>query len=186
MIWIGTSGFQYPEWKGHFYPAKLPNAKMLAYYAGQFPTTEINYTFRQIPADTTINNWIAATPESFWFTLKILQQVTHIKRLRGCEALVGEFAAAARKFGPKLGIILVQLPPNFKKDLAVLGDFLGALPKDLRFTLEFRNESWFADDVYALLRQHKTALCIADSDKIHTPEIATAEFGYFRLRDEGY
>ncbi|HEY6168631.1 MAG TPA: DUF72 domain-containing protein [Verrucomicrobiae bacterium] len=186
MIWIGTSGFQYPEWKGKFYPAKLPTAKMLAYYAERFTTTESNYTFRSIPSAKTIANWLATTPERFRFALKAPQRITHIKRLIDCGAELRGFFEATRGLGAKLGPVLFQLPPNLKKDTGRLNDFLALLPDEMRAAFEFRHESWFSDDTFEMLKSHGAALCIADSEKLSTPVVMTAKFGYFRLRDEGY
>ena len=186
MIWIGTSGFQYPEWKGKFYPRDLPTKKMLGYYSERFNTTEINYTFRRIPSATTISSWSAETPATFRFTLKAPQQITHIKRLHDCEEVLTAFWEAASGLEKKIGMILFQLPPFFKKDIGVLSDFLASLPNSMRCAFEFRHESWFAEETFTALRSSNAALCIADSEKLHTPNVATSDVSYFRLRDEGY
>jgi uncharacterized protein YecE (DUF72 family) len=186
MIWIGTSGFQYPEWKGSFYPEKISAAKMLPFYAKHFPTTEINYSFRRIPSDKTLTNWKALTPEKFRFGFKALQEITHIKKLRECEGLLAAFSNALAGMNEKLGPILFQLPPFFKKDLPLLKDFLGALPKELNCAFEFRHPSWFDDETFAALKSHNAALCIAESEKLATPLAFTANFAYFRLRREDY
>jgi len=186
MIWIGTSGFQYPEWKGTFYPDKLAAKKMLAYYGAHFPTTESNYTFRTIPSVKTLSNWSAETPKNFRFTLKALQEITHFKRLRGCDELVGKLLEAATTLNGKLGTILFQLPPDFKRDLPVLDDFLAQLPHSMKCAFEFRHESWFADEVFDSLRAKNAALCIADSEELKSPVVLTADHAYFRLRNEGY
>jgi uncharacterized protein YecE (DUF72 family) len=186
MIWVGTSGFLYPEWKGSFYPAKIPPAKMLAYYSEHFPTTEINYTFRQLPSDKALTNWLAQTPEKFRFTLKALRQITDFQRLNGCEQLLRDFIGAAMKLGPKRGALLFQLPPSFKCDLPVLEDFLALLPLSAAAAFEFRHTSWFNDSVFDVLRRHDTALCIADSEKLTAPAVFTASTAYFRLRRVNY
>lgn len=186
MIWIGTSGFQYPEWKGTFYPEDLSAKKMLGYYAGHFPTTEVNYSFYRIPSVKTLSGWAAETPADFRFSLKAPQQMTHVKRLRDCRDVLERFWDAARNLREKLGAILFQLPPYFRKDIAVLKDFLGGLPPEMQSAFEFRHDSWFDDEVFAALRANKAALCIAESEKLATPVVATAEHGYFRLRDSGY
>ena len=186
MIWIGTSGFQYPEWKGSFYPAKMPAAKMLAYYSQRFATTEINYTFRQLPSDKTLANWRAQTPERFLFTLKALQQITEFQRLKNCEELLRGLLDAAAKLGPKRGALLFQLPPSFKCDLPVLEDFLALLPMDARAAFEFRHTSWFTDAVFEALQRRNAMLCIADSDKLTTPPVVTADACYLRLRQANY
>jgi len=186
MIWIGTSGFQYPEWKGSFYPEKMPPAKMLAFYSERFPTTEINYTFRQLPGDKTLANWIAQTPEQFRFTLKALQRMTDHQRLKNCEELLRGFIDAAMKLGSKRGALLFQLPPQFKCDLPVLEDFLRLMPPSVVAAFEFRHASWFTDAVFDALRRHNATLCIADSEKLTTPTVFTSANGYFRLRRVAY
>jgi uncharacterized protein YecE (DUF72 family) len=186
MIWIGTSGFLYPEWKGSFYPAKMPTTKMLSFYSQRFPTTEINYTFRQLPSDKALANWLAQTPEKFRFTLKALRRITEFQRLKGCEELLRDLIGAAMKLGPKRGALLFQLPSSFKCDLPGLEDFLALLPKSAAAAFEFRHTSWFNDSVFDALRRHDTALCIADSEKLTTPTVITASTAYFRLRRVNY
>jgi uncharacterized protein YecE (DUF72 family) len=186
ISWIGTSGFQYPEWKGSFYPAKLPASGMLKYYAERLTATEINYTFRSLPSAATITRWLGATPERFRFALKAPQRVTHFARLKDCREIIAAFHAAVAPLGEKMGPVLFQLPPNFSKDVEVLRTFLGELPTGLRTAWEFRHESWFADDVYAALREHGAALCLAESEDLATPTVITADFGYLRLRREDY
>ncbi len=185
-IRIGTSGYNYPAWKGSFYPSDLPTAKMLPYYAARFPTVEINATFYRMPTPKTVAGWAAATPEGFVLALKAPQRITHFARLRNVDDPLRFFCDAARTLGPKLGPLLFQLPPNFKKDTDRLAETLFQLPSDLRCAWEFRHESWLADDVYDLLGRRNAALCIADSEASSTPLVATADFGYLRLRDEGY
>ena len=186
MIRIGTSGYNYLEWRGSFYPEKLPTAKMLPYYAERFSTVEINYTFYRMPSAKTIAGWDAETPPGFCFALKAPQRITHFARLRGVDEPLRYFLDTARALGPKLGPILFQLPPNFPKDFGRLGDLLVQLPPGLRVGFEFRHPSWFSDDVYERLRAKNAALCIADTEKGTTALVATADFGYLRLRDEGY
>jgi uncharacterized protein YecE (DUF72 family) len=183
---VGTSGYNFPEWKGTFYPVKLPAAKMLPYYAEHFSAVEINYTFYRMPNAKTVSGWSQAVPAGFTFVLKASQRITHIGRLRDVDDPLRYFTETVRPLGDKLGPILFQLPPNFKKDLARLKDVLTLFPADLRCAWEFRHDSWFADDVYDALRTGNAALCVADTDAGHTPLVATADFGYFRLRDEGY
>ena len=183
---VGTSGYNYAEWKGTFYPAKLPAAQMLEYYARQLSTVEVNYTFYRMPNTKIVGGWDAATPAGFTFILKAPQRITHIARLRDVDDPLRFFLETARTLGPKLGPILFQLPPNFKKDLDRLNDLLTQFPADLRCAWEFRNDSWFTDDVYEALRVANAALCVADTEEKHTPLVATADFGYLRLRDEGY
>jgi uncharacterized protein YecE (DUF72 family) len=185
-IWIGTSGFQYKEWKGKFYPEDLSAAKLLGYYAERFSTTEINYTFRHTPSLKSIENWRDHTPAQFRFAFKAPQLVTHFAKLRDCADKVAFFAQAIAPMGTKLGPVLFQLPPTFKADLDVLKQFLAVLPKGLRAAFEFRHASWFEEPVYAALRKANAALCIAEDEKLATPLVATAKFGYLRLRREDY
>ncbi|HEX9610866.1 MAG TPA: DUF72 domain-containing protein [Gemmatimonadales bacterium] len=183
---VGTSGYNFPEWKGSFYPPKLPSAKWLEYYATQLGTVEINYTFYRMPSARTVAGWDAATPAAFAFVLKAPQRITHIARLKNVDEPLRFFLETARRLGPKLGPILFQLPPNFKKDVDLLGDLVTQFPADLRCAWEFRHASWFGDDVYEVLRTGNAALCVADTAEGTTPLEATADFGYVRLRDEGY
>jgi uncharacterized protein YecE (DUF72 family) len=184
--WIGTSGFQYAEWKGTFYPEKMPTAKMLPYYAERFSSTEINYTFRRFPSEKTINRWVAETPESFRFSLKAPERITHHARLKSCEETVYAFQRATAGLGAKLGPVLFQLPGAFKKDVPRLSDFLRELPREIQAAFEFRHASWFDEEVFSALRQCNAALCIAESADLATPPVATANFGYLRLRREDY
>jgi uncharacterized protein YecE (DUF72 family) len=184
--WLGTSGFQYPEWKGGFYPEKLPVSKMLAYYSERFSSTEINYTFRQIPKESTVAKWVEGTPENFRFTFKAPQKVTHFAKLKNCGDTMAYFHQVMLGLGEKRGAVLVQLPPNFEKDAGVLGEFLKGLPKKMKAALEFRHESWFDEEIYDLLRKHDIALCLAESAEVVTPREVTADFGYLRLRREDY
>jgi uncharacterized protein YecE (DUF72 family) len=184
--WVGTSGFQYPEWKGSFYPEDLPVKKMLPYYAGQFSTTEINYSFRRIPSKSTLASWAAATPAGFKFAFKAPQRITHFARLKDCEETLRFFATAVSDLGGKLGPILFQLPPKFIKNIERLQLFLRAIPRPVMAAFEFRDPSWFDDEVFSTLKEHDAALCIAETEEISTPQIATAHFGYLRLRREDF
>jgi uncharacterized protein YecE (DUF72 family) len=184
--WIGTSGFQYSEWKGTFYPEDLSAAKMLPFYAERFSTTEINYTFHRIPSPKTIENWCKLTPETFRFSLKAPQKVTHFARLRNCDDTVDYFYDVVLGLGSRLGPILFQLPPNLKKDTALLERFTECIPASMRAAFEFRDPSWFEDGVFEILRRRNVCLCVADSEKLATPFEATADWGYLRLRREDY
>lgn len=186
MIWIGTSGYNYPEWKGSFYPATLSAAKMLPYYAERFPTVEINYTFYRTPNEKVLEGWDKATPSPFRLTLKAPKRITHEARLRDCADRVRQFLETASTLGDKLGALLFQLPPNLKKDLPRLSAFVETFPPRVCAAFEFRHASWFDADVFHLLRGRNLALCVADSEKLSTPVEITADYGYFRLRDEGY
>jgi uncharacterized protein YecE (DUF72 family) len=186
QVLIGTSGFSYPAWRGGFYPEKLPETKMLAHYSGIFRAVEINNSFYRMPTAEVLARWSNETPAAFHFTLKSPKRITHDKRLVDVASSVERLAEAARALGEKLGPILFQLPPNMRKDLPRLDDFLASLPAGLRATVEFRHESWFADDVYACLRSRQAALCIAESETVATPLVATTDWGYLRLRREDY
>jgi uncharacterized protein YecE (DUF72 family) len=186
MYWIGTSGYDYPEWRGSFYPPELAAAKRLPFYASQFPTVEINYTFYHLPSERTLGGWVAQTPDHFRLTLKAPKRITHIARLRDCSELVGTFCAMATTLHDRLGALLFQLPPFLRKDVGVLGEFLSTVPRGTRAAFEFRHESWFDEEVFATLGAHDAALCVSDSEKVRTPVRTTAPFAYFRLRDEGY
>jgi len=185
-VLVGTSGYNYPEWRGTFYPEKFSTAKMLDYYSARFPTVEINYTFYRIPTEKLLAGWAAGTPDHFQFTLKAPRRITHDAKLQRCEDLLQTFCRTARTLGPKLGALLFQLPPTFKKDAAVLRAFVDLLPEGTRAAVEFRHASWLDVETFDLLRAKNVALCIADSEKMSTPAEVTADYAYFRLRDEGY
>lgn len=182
----GTSGFSYPSWKGSFYPADLPQAEMLAYYAARLPAVEVNNTFYRMPSANALAAWRDRVPAAFRFALKAPQRVTHRLRLRDAADPVGHFHRVAAELGDRLGPVLYQLPPGMKKDLPRLQDFLALLPAGDRVAFEFRHPSWFSDDVYGALRARNAALCVAESEKLEVPLVATADFGYLRLRREAY
>jgi uncharacterized protein YecE (DUF72 family) len=185
-IWVGTSGYNYPEWRGSFYPEKFPTAKMLPYYAERLSTVEINYTFYRSPNPKILEGWSAQTPEHFKFTLKAPKRITHDARLKDCADRVKYFLETARALGPKLAVLFFQLPPTFKKDIARFDAFLDTLPPGTITAFEFRHDSWLDNEVYQRLRMRNLALCIADSETRSTPVEITADYAYFRLRDEGY
>ena len=185
-VFVGTSGYNYPEWRGSFYPDKLATNKMLAYYAERFRTVEINYTFYRMPTEKLLAGWASGTPDGFTFTLKAPRRITHDSKLQRCEDVVQAFCRTAKTLGPKLAVLLFQLPPNFKKEIDILRTFLELLPEGTRAAFEFRHASWLDADTFDALRARNLALCIADSEKMHTPAEATADYAYFRLRDEGY
>jgi uncharacterized protein YecE (DUF72 family) len=186
MFWVGTSGYNYPEWKGSFYPDDLPAKKMLPYYAARFPTVEINYTFYRMPTEKLVSGWAGQTPAPYRLTLKAPRRITHDKRLKNTGDDVKFFCEVAGTLGEKLGTLLFQLPPFLRKDVALLDAFLGELPPDVRAAFEFRHASWFDEDVFARLAARNLAVCVADSEKLSTPVRITADYAYFRLRDEGY
>jgi uncharacterized protein YecE (DUF72 family) len=184
--WVGTSGFQYTEWKGNFYPEDLPTAKMLPYYAERLTTTEINYTFHRIPAAKTIENWNKLTPAKFRFALKAPQKITHWSKLRDCGDTMRFFHDVVSGLGEKLGPILFQLPPNFKKDAVLLAEFVNCFPTGMRAAFEFRHDSWFGDDVWEIFKSRNVALCLNETADFAAPKISTADYGYLRLRREDY
>ena len=184
--WIGTSGFQYAEWKGNFYPEDLSAAKMLPFYAERLNTTEINYTFHRIPAAKTIDNWNKLTPVRFRFALKAPQRITHWSKLRDCADTMRYFHEVTSGLGEKLGPVLFQLPPTFQKDTFVLADFVNCLPTGARAAFEFRHDSWFADEIWEILKRSNVALCINETGDFAAPTISTADYGYLRLRREDY
>ncbi len=185
---VGTSGYAYKEWKGSFYPEKLPDSEMLRFYGQHFTTVEINHTFYRMPAERILLQWAENVPSGFQFALKVNQKITHIQKLRNCEATLKRFLEVASVLadGDHLGPILVQLPPTFCADLSLLEEFLKLRPRAFRFALEVRHSSWHNEQTYALLRQQQTALCLAETDKESAPEVLTADFTYVRLRRETY
>ena len=181
-LWVGTSGFQYAEWKGTFYPEDLSTAKMLGYYAERLATTEINYTFHRIPSAKTIEGWWKGTPEHFRFSLKAPQKVTHFAKLRNCGDTLRYFHQVICDLEKKLGCVLFQLPPNLKKDAELLRAFLQDVPEGMRCAFEFRDASWFSDEIYDLLRAKNAALCLAESEDAKTPRVLTSDFGFHIIR----
>ena len=184
---VGTSGYSYPEWKGNFYPEKLAAKDMLHYYAERFPTVEINNTFYRMPKETVLQSWADQVPERFTFVLKASQKMTHIHRLKECGELLNYFFRVAGALGERLGPLLFQLPPNFKKDVPRLAAFFDAMPERRRVAFEFRHASWFDDEVYEALRARGAALCVADTgEEPAAPLVATTDWGYLRLRREEF
>ena len=185
-VLAGTSGFSYKEWKGSFYPEDLPAEHMLAYYSARLPAVEINNTFYRMPKPSMLEGWAAQVPAEFRFILKASQRITHRKRLQEAGDDVAYFFQTASTLGERLGPTLFQLPPNLKKDLPRLEAFLEVLPPKAPAAFEFRHASWFEEDVYAALRAHGSALCIAEDEELATPLVATAPWGYLRLRRQDY
>jgi uncharacterized protein YecE (DUF72 family) len=185
---VGTSGWAYPTWKPAFYPAKLAQKKFLEYYATQLNTVEVNFTFRQLVKETTIQNWIEQTPPSFRFSVKAHQVITHIKRLKATEDFLPRFLATIAPLASagKLGSVLFQLPPNLKADAALLKDFLAVVPRALPAAFEFRHESWFSESTWEVLKSHGAALCIAETEERTTPDVVTGPFAYYRFRKPTY
>jgi uncharacterized protein YecE (DUF72 family) len=188
MVYAGTSGWAYPTWKPDFYPAKLASAKFLNHYATRLNTVEVNYTFRRFPTEKLLRGWTENTPANFQFAIKAHQKITHVSRLRDVGDFTSDFLRSLQPLDEekKLGPVLFQMPPFLKCDLALLKEFLAALPRSLRAAFEFRHVSWFSEEVYAALRAANTALCNAESEKLETPDVQTADFAYLRLRKEEY
>jgi len=185
-VHTGTSGFSYPEWKGFFYPGDLPNAGMLSYYAGRLATVEINNTFYRMPKSEVVRSWAEQVPVEFRFVLKASRRITHFKRLKETEDVMGFMMGTAANLGDRLGAILFQLPSNFPKDLDRLRAFLPLIPKGVRAAFEFRHPSWQDDAVFDALAEHEAALCIADTEEEPARVVGTADWGYLRLRRPGY
>jgi uncharacterized protein YecE (DUF72 family) len=189
-LFVGTSGWAYPSWKPGFYPEGVPSRAFLHVYGARLTAVEVNFTFRNQVTTEQLQGWLDATPPGFRFAFKAPQGVTHFKRLRDCHSPVADFVdslSPARAAG-KLGPLLFQLPPNFKINLTLLDDLLSApslRDPEIKVALEFRHDSWFHEETYAVLRAHNAALCIAESDDLVTPEVHTADFSYYRLRCNG-
>jgi len=188
QLFTGTSGWAYPTWKPDFYPAKLAQKKFLGHYAKQLNTVEVNFTFRQLVKETTIQNWMEATPGHFRFGIKAHQVITHIKRLKDTQDFVPRFLATIEPLAAagKLGPVLFQLPPNLKVDAALLKDFLTLLPRTLPAAFEFRHASWFEDSTYEALKTSAAALCVAETETLTTPDVPTGGFVYYRFRKPSY
>jgi len=193
QLYVGTSGWAYPTWKPAFYPEKLAQKKFLSFYATKLNAVEVNYTFRQLVKESTVQNWIAETPAHFRFTIKAHQVLTHIKRLKDSEEFLRRFLSTleALERAQRLGPILFQLPPNLKADQALLAQFLKALPRNLRSAFEFRHESWFSGvtssgATWKTLRERNVALCVAETEERNTPDIVTADYAYYRYRKPSY
>ena len=190
VLRVGTSGYSYKEWRGSFYPEKLPDKQMLGYYSQRLATVEINYTFYQLPSARTPEGWVPQTPDGFLFALKANQKITGVLRLRNTETVMEAFLTGAAPLAAagRLGPLLLQLPPQFRADPVVLKDFLTVLPERpvLRWAMEFRHPSWFDDATLQLLEERGVALCVAETDERSTPDQRTAPFAYFRLRKTDY
>jgi uncharacterized protein YecE (DUF72 family) len=188
MFYAGTSGWAYAAWKPKFYPAKLPQKDFLMFYSTELNAVEVNYTFRRMLNEKIIASWVAQTPEHFRFALKAHQAITHFRRLKNAEEPLQRFVGSLQPLveAGRLGPVLFQLPPDCKADARLLNSFLELLPRNLRAAFEFRHASWFSEDIFAVLQRHKAALCIAESEKLQSPAVFTAEFSYFRLRKPEY
>lgn len=185
-LWVGTSGYSYKEWKGAFYPEKLPAKRYLEYYAERLSTVEINNTFYRFPAASLLEGWRDGTPVNFCFAVKANQGITHKGRLDGVETLTSDFVGRCEALGAKLGPILFQLPPYLRRDDERLARFVGSLPPGRRYAMEFRHGSWFEEPTFQTLRDAGVAFCVSEGDKLDSPRLATAGFCYVRLRRETY
>jgi len=184
-IRIGTSGWHYSHWKGPYYPKDLGADTFLEYYCRDFTTVEVNNTFYRLPSASTVSNWRDSTPKNFLFSVKMSRYVTHTKRLKAPKTSLRKFFSRIDHFEEKLGIILIQLPPNWKVNVDRLASFLDALPQSYRYTFEFRDESWLCEKVLTLLKEHGCALCLYEIAGKHTEEILTTDFTYIRLHGPG-
>jgi uncharacterized protein YecE (DUF72 family) len=187
-IYAWTSGWAYASWKPNFYPAKLSAKKFLEYYSSRLNSVEVNYTFRSIPTEKLLAGWIEATPPEFKFAIKAHQRITHFKRLRDAAGVTGEFLDSLQPLrkAKKLGPVLFQLRESFKCDAPLLEGFLKGLPRGTQAAFEFRNASWFCNEVYEVLRKANIALCLAESEDLEAPSVVTADFSYLRLRKKSY
>ncbi len=185
-VLVGTSGFSHAAWKGRFYPRDLPAGEQLSWYSRHLPAVEVDGTFYRVPTVETLARWRDQVPEAFRFTVKASQRITHRLRLAGALDSVNHFHRAVTELGPRLAAVLYQLPPVLHRDVPLLSAFLDDLPPEPRVAFEFRHRSWFTDEVFALLRRRHVALCVAESDDLRVPLVATADWGYVRLRCSAY
>jgi len=187
-LYCGTSGFAYPSWKPDFYPEKLASSKFLSFYATRLNAVEVNYTYRRLASSATLDKWIAATPDEFVFLPKAHMKITHVLKLENAEEFTRAFLESLNPLRDKnrLGPILFQLSPGFKVDVERLRRFAGLLPRGLHTAFEFRNASWFDEEVYSVLRDANVALCLAENENIAAPHVLTADFVYLRLRKPEY
>ena len=185
-VLVGTSGYSYKEWKGPFYPSDLAAGRFLRFYGEHLPTVEINNTFYRMPTAKLVEGWAAEVPETFTFAVKAPQRITHIAKLANVAELTATFVGFVSALGPRLGPLLFQLPPFLRKDVPRLAAFFEAAPKGPRYAFEFRHASWFDDEVWATLSAHGASLCVAEGEALESPLVATADWGYVRLRKDDY
>ena len=186
QLYVGTSGWAYTIWKPDFYPKNVASKNFLKYYATQLNTVEVNYTFRRSLTEKAATGWVGDVGPDFRFVLKANQFITHIKKLQNVEEPIQRFLGTLQPLSKQLGPVLFQLPPNIKADVALLRDFLALLPRNFKAAFEFRHASWFAEDIYQALRDHNATLCVAETEKLTTPEVRTANYIYFRFREPSY
>jgi uncharacterized protein YecE (DUF72 family) len=187
-LFCGTSGFSYPSWKPDFYPENVSGARFLHYYATRLNSVEINYTYRRFASRDMFEKWVAATPDTFLFLPKAHMIITHSLKLANADEFTRTFLNSLQPLAEhrRLGPILFQLAPSFKADAAVLAGFVKIIPDNLRIAFEFRNESWFDEEIYRILRDKNAGLCLAENEKLETPRVLTADFAYLRLRKPEY
>jgi len=186
-LYVGTSGYSYKEWKGTFYPDDLPDKQMLHFYGERFRSVEINNTFYRMPKASVLEAWANEVPADFMFVLKASQRITHHQRLKDADGSMSYLLEVAGALKERLGPLLFQLPPYLKKDAPRLREFLALLPSDRRAAFEFRHQSWFDDEVFGLLRDHRAVLCIAEAENdLEIPFVSTSDWGYLRLRRPDY
>ena len=180
---MGTSGWQYAHWRRVFYPPKLAQGSWLPYFAERFQTVEVNNTFYNLPERSVFESWRRATPDDFVFALKMSRYLTHLKRLHDPQEPVDRFMERAAGLGPKLGPVLIQLPPRYKQNLELLAETLRCFPPSVRVSVEFRDESWFTEETRSLLERYGAALCLADSPRRKQPMWRTADWGFVRFHE---
>lgn len=184
--WVGTSGYNYSEWRGPFYPSDATDNVLLRLYGERLSSVELNHTFFRPTSVRQMQAWAKEAPEKFAFSVKAPRGITHDLRLRDAADLVTDFFETARAMKTKLGVILFQIPPFLRRDVARLEDFLHQIPTGFRVAFEFRNRSWLTDEVFECLGRFGVALCAVDSAEREVPPQSTAPFGYIRFRQPGY
>lgn len=187
-LYCGTSGFAYTSWRPAFYPEKLATGKFLAYYSSRLNAVEVNYTYRRLASQSTLEKWIATTPSGFMFLPKAHMKLTHSLKLQGADEFLKVFLDSLTPLNQagRLGPVLFQLPPSFKSDPVLLAEFLKGIPRSVKTAWEFRNATWFTERVYATLQSANAALCLAENENLETPPVLTADFVYLRLRKPDY
>jgi len=186
QFWVGVSGFSYVSWRGKFYPGNAKPQELLAHYAAKLSSVEINSSFYSIPNPRTCTKWAESVPAQFRFSFKANRRITHIKKLKDVKADTAYFVDSIKPTEPKLGCILVQLPPLMQKDANLLEAFLNETQGSTRVALEFRHRSWFTSEITELLGKYNAALCVADTEEEKPVFEKTADFAYVRLRRDEY
>ena len=186
-LYVGTSGYSYKEWKGRFYPEKIPAKEMLSYYASRFQAVELNNTFYRLPQDSMIESWKSQVPDNFRFSVKASQGITHFRRLKDAAGATRLMLERISPLEDRLGVVFFRLPPEMKKDIKRLETFLKHLPANPPAVFQLEDPTWFDDDVFASLRSHNRAFCVVDTDETPVSQIKkTADWGYVRLRRASY